>query len=277
MTMEIRFSGEDKDGSPIVYVNWRELAQACPYALIDLDSLEDAKRIWLVQELEPHVKLTTQKSGDERAVLPPDPYDLSEDPIARFATNNLRRLRQTPDLLDVVQQEAEVFLSEKLGEFSGLRQTYVQRRGKGWRSIKLDADGAIECERLVDLFEINLAPRLSPIWHAVRILVCIELARSMVRARDAVKAAEAGISVGESRRALGNIVAKAAKSAEGGREKDADVVTRNERWRTEAADIRKRRPELKDSAIANHIIREQKLNFSNRTVRNAIKVGNKGS
>lgn len=226
--MEIRFSGEDKDGARTEFASWRELAEAAPWALLDVDSLTSAQREHLVAEFEKLALPQEVRTGAEYDLLPPSEY-LSE-PLERFAIRNLRRLLPGNDTLVLAEQQAVAFLEERIGKYSGLRKTFVKRVGKdakNWRAVDLEGAGKVECEPLVSLYELDLAPRLSPLWHAVRLLSHAHMARISIEAGDAAHAVKMGIAVGESRRALGNVVGKAAEGAKGPRVRENGNAERN--------------------------------------------------
>ena len=71
----------------------------------------------------------------------------------------------------------------------------------------------MQCERLVDLFALNLVPRFSPIWHAVAILVEIADARRAATEGDVQTAVRHAFLVGESRKALAVKMVKAGEGA----------------------------------------------------------------
>lgn len=273
----VRFTGEDEQGESITFDGWEELAEAQPWALIDPASLTDAQRAAIVAEMSEHAELETVKGGDEQVQMRPDGFNPEIPALQRFAARNLPRFQRAAeqDILAIVESEAAGFLERKLGGFHGLRTTYVQRRGRaGWRVVTLERGQPTECERLIDLFALNKAPHLSPLWHAIRVLVASEDVRCAMVRGDMQGTVNAAVTVGESRKALGIKLTRAKVGASGGRRDSSEIAQRDEMLRKEAAAIRARSPHLSNSAVANRLRTKFGLSIERDTIERIIKVRN---
>ncbi|MTJ04531.1 MAG: hypothetical protein FH759_07555 [Sediminimonas qiaohouensis] len=273
---KIRFLGEDDSGNSIVYESWQELAATAPWATIDPESLSTRQRLRLINELEPYAQLEVVKNGDEHLEMFPDHLSDENNNLTRFASNNLPRLSPEASPLKLAEQEALAFLHGILGHFDRLHGTCITpcpKRNGRWKIAFPNKEKPTQYERLVDLYHLNLVPRLSPVWHAVRLLVLADEARLATKTQDADAILAIGIAIGESRKALATKQTKAVSSANGGRQKRPDIAQRNQKFRNIAEEIRARNPSLSDSAIAQRIQRKLDSDLSQRTIRNAIKVG----
>jgi hypothetical protein len=196
--MEIQFLSEDGE----TYTGWKALAQFDRWGLIDVESLNARQREYLVTELTPYAAIVAVKRGDELVEMMPTLNETTENALAYFAVVNLPRLRPAPDHLAMAECEAATFLAQRLGAFHGLHRTFVTGSDENWRTVKLKRGEKTECERLSDLFVLDLVPRLSQLWHAVRLLLFAERGRERMKVSDARAVMETGIAVGESRKAL---------------------------------------------------------------------------
>lgn len=230
---EIPLHGGDGE----TYTSWQELAVAKPTAFLDAGSFSAEQRAQLVEEMQPYAYPETLKNGDETVTALPSPFEMDRrndaDPLARFAAMNLPRLMPNPDYLGIAEMEAVSVLGrvldapgragqthdgfarllanlENKAKGGGaslsayvLGQTMVARDGANWRVVEAAEDGSRSGLPLFMLFDNDVAPRLSPLWHATRTLRHIEEARTALRLNDSQRTLVAGLVIGESRKALG--------------------------------------------------------------------------
>lgn len=288
--MEIQFEGEDEEGNPIQYATWQGLAEAAPWALIDIESLDDEKRGFLITELTPYVSFATIKNGDEVLKAPPSRFAKELDPFVQFANGNWTRLVANPNVIDLAESDAISFINSAVGPFRGLRSTYVEqastdigliRQGKNWRTVQPSNAEPVACERLVDLYELDLAPRLTPLWHAVRILVHVERSKTAIDQGNSFLTVNSSFIVGTSHSALNAKITVAARGAKGGRQPDPRLDNRNVAIQALADEIHRKNPALEKTAVA-VLIRKRMLAagdtaLSVRRITSLIKVGNQGS
>jgi hypothetical protein len=275
--MEIRFTGEDEHGNSVVYDSWRELAEAEPYAVIDADTFSPAQLQYLADDLAQHVELGRVKSGDEEVDLPPSPYDSNLPPIIRFAVVNFPRVQPEPDYLMMAESEAASYLAHTLGGFHGPNRTFVCKNVKQeWKLVELETGKPKTCERLVDLFHLDLAPRLSRLWHAVRIFALSEMAQKTIDTGDARAALTIGIVIGESRKALAMQTLKVEQGAsKGASEKIAKQDAKIQAEADRQAVLHPRHAKNK-SWLATEVLKNLDLNLSHRTVRDKINISGSG-
>ena len=261
MSDSIKFwsEGLNEDGGR-TFDSWQELARAEPWGLLDPETLTDAQRETLIAEMEAHAPLEAVKSGDERCEFRPDPFDPKAPALARFAAKNLPRLRPAPDPLELAEGEATAFLEPEIGAFNGdPTETFVQRRGKKWEVVMLKRGEPMQCERLIDLFELNLVPRLSPFWHAVRTLVGVKRAGDAADRGDVKAAMHYSFMAGESRRSLSMRQAKAAEGAKYAEKRAEKYAERDAQIRAKASEMRERNPALSNSVIAKRLAKDSEI------------------
>lgn len=208
--MNLKFGNDDEEFS-----DWRALAKARPWAIIEWSSIPEEYREQLDSELRAAAPLPDSpnaKYGLEEARVREGPHDL-QDEVARFATANLQRL-ESGVTLEVAIETAEFALREILGSFGGLKSTFPLKRNKKWEVNSnppshqdFASGGGNWCngargDSLEGLFLTGKLPVFEPLWHASRILVLARQANGAIEGKDAPLSANIGIAIGESLRGL---------------------------------------------------------------------------
>lgn len=298
--MEITFTGEDDDGNNVVYANWRELASAEPRLLIDVETLTVEQATQLASELEPYAQSVESKVGDEVSLIPR--YWEDGSALGRFSWANLPRLR--PDSFDSLiahERQAQAFVVDAIGGFRGISGTLVRGQDETWeivRTVKAepkerqaaqieylnavrddyddeawkhlcDCAGVTTGTVLEQLFTEKLAPPLSKIWHAVRVLVHVRLARQAIDGDNAYLACASGVVVGESIKALSMKVARSGAGGQRGKGKSSQK--KYEVFQAEADEIWRGNSTLKKSDVAMWVKNRLASKASTSTIRQNIK------
>lgn len=225
--MEIRFKSDDPEYSED-FADWKELADARPYARLNPESLSPEQRIFLISEFEAYEQVEKIRDGDEEKLVSSSPVQI-QDPVARFAQANLSILRGEQGILELVTDEAKAFLSERFEGFVSAGKTYVTISARQPR-VRLNPNPMTDEEysiaggnyfnwhrgdTLHGAYLRGALPALSREWHAVRIIDNV----SRLQSDKSVDTLKLAIEIGESRQALLMKSVKASDTGSGGKAK----------------------------------------------------------